>query len=178
MVDTAGGSGGQILEPAFESATSRRVPPRRLGEAQGFTLLELIAVLALLGLMMALVLPGLQRTVQRERERADLRQFMTTMRTARSVAATTHRRQRVFIDLKNHRYRLEGSPHLGELGGLRLTDAHLVWQGPERQHGYVAFYGDGSSTGGKLVLVESGGLRHLMEVAVITGKVSLKTVRQ
>ncbi len=178
LADTAKGAGTGIFEPVQESAADRPPTPRWVGEAPGFTLLELVAVLALLGLMMALVLPGLQRTVQRERERADLRQFMTAMRTARSVAATTHRRTRVFIDLKNHRYRLEGSPHLGELNGLRLTEAHLVWQGPERQQGYVAFYGDGSSTGGKLVLVESGGLRHLMDVAVITGKVSLKTVRQ
>ncbi|MFA5112369.1 MAG: prepilin-type N-terminal cleavage/methylation domain-containing protein, partial [Desulfobaccales bacterium] len=120
MADLSGRWGVRTAYPAQEPEKGRgpAAPPRGMGGALGFTLLELLAVLALLGLMMALVLPGLQRTLQRERERADLRQFMTAMRTARSVAATTHTRQRVFIDLKNHRYRLEGSPHLGELGGL------------------------------------------------------------
>ena len=35
---------------------------------------------------------------------------------------------------------------------MKLTDARLVWQDQEKQHGYVAFYGDGSSSGGKLRL--------------------------
>lgn len=143
--------------------------------AGGFTLLELIAVLALLGLMLALVLPGILRTLQRQQARGDLRQLTAALRMARSEAATTHRRERVFLDVTNRNYRLEGSGRQGEFPGLKPAEAHLVWQNPEKQQGYIAFYGDGSSSGGRLVLVEAGGRRHLVEVAVITGKVTLKT---
>jgi general secretion pathway protein H len=146
-----------------------------VGAAGGFTLLELIAVLAVLGLILALVLPGLQRTLQQQRARAGLRQLMTTLRLARSEAATTHRRERVFLNMKTRRYRLEASGRQGEFPGLQPAEARLVWQNPDEQQGYIAFYGDGSSSGGKLVLVESGGRRHLLEVAMITGKVTLKT---
>jgi general secretion pathway protein H len=165
------------LTEAVELAGARpgQRAPGAGGAAGGFTLLELIAVLALLGLMLALVLPGLQRTLQRQRARAGLRQLATTLRLARSEAATTHRRERVFLNMKTRRYQLEASGRQGEFPALKPAEARLVWQSPERQQGYIAFYGDGSSSGGRLVLVEDGGRRHLLEVAVITGKVSLTT---
>lgn len=146
---------------------------RSRGE-RGFTLLELICVLALLALLTGLVLPGLQRSWQRGQARASLRQLAATLRLARSEAATRHRRLRVFLDLDSNRYRLEESDRQGELTGLRLTQASLVWQDPFKRQGYIAFYGDGSSSGGNLALVDSTGRRHLVEVEIITGKVSLK----
>lgn len=140
----------------------------------GFTLLELIVVLALLALLMGLVLPGLQRTVTKERERANLRQLATVLRLARSQAASTRQRIRVFLDVKTEQYWLEGSNRQGVLAGMRLQDPRLVWQDPTRQRGYIAFYGDGSSSGGKLILVDRTGRRYHLEVEIITGRVSLK----
>jgi hypothetical protein len=61
---------------------------------------------------------------------------------------------------------------------LTLVDARLVWQNPEKRQGYIAFYGDGSSSGGKLELVETTGQRHFLEVKPITGKVSLGLIEQ
>ena len=82
---------------------------------------------------------------------------------------------RLFLNLKTGRYRLEGSTREGTLTGVSLTDARLVWQNPEKSQGYIAFYGDGSSSGGKLALVEPTGRRYLLEVKPITGKVSLRS---
>jgi hypothetical protein len=58
---------------------------------------------------------------------------------------------------------------------VRLTDARLVWQNPEKSQGYIAFFGDGSSSGGKLTLVLPAGRQYLLEVEPITGKVSLES---
>ena len=140
----------------------------------GFTLLELVAVLALMGLMFGLVLPGLYRSWQRERDRAGLRQLVVALKAARSAAATSHQRVRVFLDLKAGRYRVEGTGRGGELAGIRLTDAHLVWQSRDQRQGYIAFYGDGSSSGGFLALVTPMGLQQVLEVEIITGRVTLK----
>jgi prepilin-type N-terminal cleavage/methylation domain-containing protein len=142
----------------------------------GFTLLEVVVVLALLALLLGLVMPGLQRTVKRERERSSMRQLTTALRLARSEAATSHKRVRLFLDLKTQRYWLEGSNRQGFLTGKRVGDPHLVWQDATRRRGYIAFYGDGTSSGGKLSIADSTGRQYNIEVEIITGKVSLKTV--
>ena len=163
------------LPKIFFSSLRRgaRRDPRRA--QAGFSLLELMAVLALMALLLGLVLPGLLHSWEREANRATLREFAITLRTARSEAVTRGLKVRLFLSLKTGRYRLEGTTREGALTGVSLTGAQLVWQNPEKSQGYIAFYGDGSSSGGKLALVEPTGRRYLLEVEPITGKVSLKT---
>jgi len=146
------------------------------GSSEGFSLLELMAVLAIFALCLGLVLPGMYRAWERESSRAGVRELLVVLRTARSVAATQHQRVRVFLNLRSGSYSLEGSPRRGQLPpGMRLADAHLVWQDPaEARQGYIAFYADGSSSGGYLALLDSAGRRYGVDVEVITGKVSLK----
>jgi general secretion pathway protein H len=141
----------------------------------GFTLLELMVVLVLMALLIGLVMPNLMHSWEREKNRVTLREFATTLRTARSEAVTRGLRVRLFLDLRTGRYRLEGSAQEGTLTGVSLTDARLVWQNPEKSQGYIAFFGDGSSSGGKLALVEPTGRQYLLEVEPITGKVSMRS---
>lgn len=142
----------------------------------GFTLLELMAVLVMMTLLLGLVLPSLLRSWEREKSRAALRDLTLALRTARSEAVTGSLRKRVFLDLGTGRYWLEGSARAGHLTGLGLANAQLVWQNMERSQGYVAFYGDGSSSGGRLVITEATGRRNLLEIKPITGKVALSTM--
>jgi prepilin-type N-terminal cleavage/methylation domain-containing protein len=156
-----------------------RCRPIRTGQAafvgqNGFTLLELVVVLALLALLLGLVLPGLQHNIARERDRANLRQLTATLRLARSRAATTRQRVRLFVNPETGKYWLEGTNRRGVLTGMRLGDTRLVWQDRTRHQGYIAFYGDGSSSGGKLALEDSAGRHYDLEVEIITGRVTLK----
>ena len=141
----------------------------------GFTLLELMAVLGLMALLLGLVLPSLLHSWEREKNRASLRELTTTLRTARSEAVTKGRKVRLFLNLKTGRYRLEGSAREGAVTGVSLSNASLVWQNPEKSQGYIAFFGDGSSSGGKLGLAEPTGRRYLLAVEPITGRISLGT---
>jgi general secretion pathway protein H len=157
------------------------MPPRkpktenRKLSSNGFTLLELVAALAVMSLLLGLVLPGMYRTWMREKERASLRQLTVSLKAARSAAATQHRRIRVFVDIKSGRYRVEGLVGTGELApGVSIKDAHLVWQDMEKRRGFIAFYGDGTSSGGKLALTGLTGSQ-ILEVEIITGKVSIRT---
>ena len=151
---------------------SSQRPPAGQTQA-GFTLLEMMAVLALMALFLGLVIPSLLRTWERQKNQAALRALTAALRTARSEAVTGRRQVRLFLNLKTGYYRLEGSAQGGALTGVKLTDAHLVWQNQEKTQGYIAFYGDGSSSGGGLALLEPGGQRYLLAVKSITGKVSL-----
>jgi general secretion pathway protein H len=168
-------TGGKI----FKFTTSLKMAQGRVclaREQKGFTLLELVIVLALLALMMGLVVPNMYGSWQRERDRAGMRQLMTTLRSARSIAATRHQRVRVFLDLDAGRYQLEGSARQVDLSKrFRLGEAHLVWEDRQARRGYIAFYGDGSSSGGYLALVDRGGKIQVIDVEILTGKVSLKT---
>jgi general secretion pathway protein H len=146
------------------------------GSSEGFSLLELMAVLAIFALCLGLVLPGMYRTYEREQYRAGVRDLLVVLRAGRSVAATQHQRVRVFLNLESGSYSLEGSSQRHQLPpGMRLTDAHLVWQDPPgARQGYIAFYADGSSSGGYLAVLDPAGRRYGVDVEVITGKVSLK----
>ncbi|HZE20417.1 MAG TPA: GspH/FimT family pseudopilin, partial [Desulfobaccales bacterium] len=104
-----------------------------------------------------------------------LRGLTAALRTARSEAVTGRRKVRLFVNLKTGHYRLEGSGQGGALTGVKLTDAHLVWQNQEKSQGYIAFYGDGSSSGGGMALVEPEGQHYLLKVKPITGQVTLTT---
>ena len=133
-----------------------------------------MVVLALLTLLIGLVLPGLLKSYQREQERSKIRRFLTILRTARSEAVTRHQRVRLAVDLNTGHYNLEGFAGQGTLNDLRLEDPHLVWEDMDRRQGYIIFYPDGSSSGGKLVIINAAGRQYLVEVDTITGKISLK----
>jgi hypothetical protein len=97
------------------------------------------------------------------------------LRLARSTAVTQRQRVRVFVDVNAGRYLLEKPRKVGDLSGVSVTEPHLVWPGQDRRRGYIAFYGDGSSSGGRLALVGPAGQRHVIEVEIITGRVTVKT---
>ncbi len=88
------------------------------GKDDGFTLLELMVVLALLTLLIGLVLPGLLKSYQREQERTKIRNFLTILRSARSEAVTRHQRVRLEVDVHTGNYNLEGFTGKGSLNEL------------------------------------------------------------
>jgi prepilin-type N-terminal cleavage/methylation domain-containing protein len=140
---------------------------------RGFTFLELLTVLALMALLLGLVAPTFYRGWERERLRATLRDLSATLRLARSVAVTERARTRVFVDLEQGRYWLEGGGRSGQLpAGTRFSQAALVWQDHTQRLGYIAFYGDGASSGGHLDLEGPQGRRYMLNVDIVTSKVS------
>jgi prepilin-type N-terminal cleavage/methylation domain-containing protein len=140
-----------FFSPQRTGSTQTETPDRTQA---GFTLLELMAVLVLMGLLLGLVLPGLLRSWEREKNRATLREFTTTLRTARSEAVTRGV-QGAAVSQPQDRPLSAGRINPGRRlkGSEPGPTPSLVWQNPEKSQGYIAFYGDGSTSGGKLALV-------------------------
>jgi len=146
-------------------AVWRRMPP-----SAGFTLIEVIVVLAILGLTLALVASyrsPWSRTLSADGAAA---QLAADLRLARSQSIASNSPVVVSVDLLNHQYRIGAAAPRPLPGDLRIE---LLTIANERQSGRVAdirFNPDGSSTGGRIVLADG---RRQIDIGVdwLTGRV-------
>lgn len=151
---------------------AERLPLSR--RPRGFTFVELLAVLAILALLIGLVSPRLYGGLERERFRAAMRSFVAALRLARSAAVTDRQPVRVLVDLERGRWWLEGGARAGSWPpGTRITDATLVWPDDGRRLGYLVFYPDGSSTGGRLILMDRRGRLYSVSIDIVTSRVEM-----
>jgi len=130
-----------------------RARPRRAG----FTLVELLVALALVGMMLALVPPSLGRLRDSINYRDTVRAVITDLRAARQIALVEGRETRFLVDTAQHRFGLEGKPlqALPEPLQMRATVATIEWT-PERQAA-IRFLPQGGATGGSVDVLRPSG---------------------
>lgn len=148
------------------SATRAEAAPC-LGPLQpnGFTLVELLVVLALVALAVALVPPSLERLRDTMRYRDAVRAVVVDLRQARQLAAAEARDVRFVVDLEGRRFGIEGRGlrPLPEPLTMRLTTAGIEWD-PARV-GAIRFLAEGGATGGSLEVLrpQGGGVRIVVD---------------
>jgi general secretion pathway protein H len=125
---------------------------------QGFTLVELLVVLAIAGLLLALTPPLITAALPGVELKAAARRTAGSLRLAREIAVAKGRDTAWVLDIAQHRYRIEGDHRSGRLpSGLELK---LVAAADEMQSdtvGAIRFYPDGSSSGGRVILKRGDG---------------------
>ena len=126
---------------------------RRAACQQGFTLLELMAVIGILALAVAIVAPSLNRARLSLAVRSAAYEVAAGLRSARAAAQAGNRDQIVTIDLARHRYWAEGvvAPRTFPVN----VAVELAVPESERlgaAAGRVRFFPDGSASGAKIVL--------------------------
>ncbi|WP_455922597.1 GspH/FimT family protein [Pseudomonas putida] len=136
----------------------------------GFTLLELLLVIALLAVALGVLGVGLGRGMEAARERQALRDIVGALRQARTQSVLSGVPQQVRFDLPGHRFQAPGQAagHWPADLGLQLTTAAEL--GPA-----VAFYPDGSSSGGHLRLAR-GPRQWRIDVSWLLGDVRLQVL--
>ncbi len=158
--------------PVRQAAAS----PWPVKEQTGFTLLELTIVLFLMTLMLGVVGINLYTTWQRQQLKMSLRQVAGALRQARSEAVSGNRKVQVQFNLPEQRYWVaNASKELRQLPPVMADKAQLVWQDQNRRQGHITFYGDGSSSGGRLTFLGPGKLPFIMEVDRITGQINISS---
>jgi general secretion pathway protein H len=154
-----------------------RSEPAAAGLAAGFTLIEMIVVLAVLALALVLIVgykPPWSRGLDMDAGAAEL---AGQLRLARAEAIAGNRAVVFGIDHAGRRYRL------GEAASRPLPpglDIELLTVAGERQApalGGIRFHPDGSSSGGRIVLA---GKTRTVAIGVdwLTGRVAVADVRR
>lgn len=145
--------------------------------SRGFTLLELLVVLALAGLILALVLPRLGGGLATLSVRTASRQVAALLRSARTQAVVERRTVTVTVDPRRGLLEVEASPGAPAPRRLALPEGIglAVLDAPARSDRAVRirFSPRGGSDGGALG-VSGAGRRILVAVDPLTGRVSLR----
>lgn len=141
--------------------------------SRGFTLLELIVVLAIAALVLAAVLPVGGRRGGRELERA-ARDVAASLRVVRERAILTNASAALTVDLVHRFYQGEGSRAAAFPPGAEVRLATTAEEEESPRIGRIRFYPDGSASGGGVLLARDGE-RLAVLVDWLTGGVSVRT---
>lgn len=138
----------------------------------GFTLLELLVVMVLMGLMYTLVPPMFTSGGGAEL-RAAARQLAAGLRKTRNQAIISRQEAVLTVDVAARQFRVAGDARQFTLP--REAQVNVFTAKSEAVDDKVAairFYPDGSSTGGGITLV-NGGRQFRVDVDWLTGNVTL-----
>jgi general secretion pathway protein H len=123
--------------------------------------------------MVGIVGTSFYKTWQREQLKMNYRQVAGILRQARSDAVAQNRKVLVRFDLLEQRYWVENfSKEPQSLPPVIAETATLVWQDQSRRRGFITFYGDGSSSGGRLTFSGPNQLSFALEIDRITGQIN------
>lgn len=143
--------------------------------ARGFTLLEMLLVVAIAVIAMVLVAPNFSRGLDAVRLQSASREIASSLRYVRGQALSSNREAEFNLNVKANAYRVSGrdkSYSVPRAIRMRMTVADTEVTGEDA--GTIRFYPDGSSSGGRVTL-EAGNRRHLVDVNWLTGHVEILT---
>jgi len=149
--------------------------PIAVKAVQGFTLLELIIVLLISVLGFAVIGSNISSGNQSTRLKSAARDIASALRFAHGQALVARKPVSVAISLADNSYRISNRAKIYRLDteiDISLTVAEEEFT--EDQEGSIRFFGDGSSTGGRIIL-ELGNLVQTIDVNWITGAVLISS---
>jgi general secretion pathway protein H len=164
----SGGATARFPCPLRGPAAERA--PRRVA---GVTLLELLVVLALMGLIAAMSVPMLTGGVSGSALKGAAREVAAGLRFARSDAVATRQETRLTFDLEQRTFRIDRDARLHALPKqveLKLFTAQSDIT--DEKTGAIRFYPDGGSNGGR-VTIAAGERKYEVDVDWLTGRVAI-----
>jgi general secretion pathway protein H len=140
---------------------------------RGFTLVELLVVLALMGLALTIASPLIGNALPGTQMRASARDVATGLRYARSLAISSNTDVTFDVDVEARRFAVSRSKRNGDFpkdAEITLTTARSELFGSGG--GSIRFFPDGTSTGGGVEIVREK-RRFLITVDWLTGRVAI-----
>jgi general secretion pathway protein H len=140
---------------------------------RGFTLIELMVVLAILGLAYALVPPLFSGALATAELKGATRQLAAGLRQVRNYAVVKRTEAVLTLDVENREFTMSGDSRTYRLP----RQVQLKLQTAQREAindkiASIRFYADGSSDGGRVTL-DSGERSFEVDVNWLTGRVAI-----
>ena len=141
------------------------------GSAYGFTLLELVAVVAIAAVVMGVSAPAMQRFYQSSQYHGAVNDVVTVLSAARYTAIRNGKAEDVAINPQTRKLTQgEAVKNLPESITLEvLGSGELNTDGA----GVIRFYPDGGSSGGSVTLAHHNGMQVRVDVDWLLGRVEL-----
>ena len=149
-----------------------RIGPRA-ARASGFSLLEIILVIAIIALASVLAAAAMGGGFKGMQLKASAKQIASNLRYTRAQAIETGKPQSFMIDPRRHEWRAPKAHH-GDIPaklGIVFIGAREVQ--PTAGVGAIVFFPDGAATGGRIQLT-SGKVAWNIDVGWLTGQVQIK----
>ena len=156
-----------LLRRAGEETNARSALSHKSG---GFTLLEMLAVILLIGIAVAAVSVSVSQGLASARVRAASGELAGALRATRAQAIVRGQEQHFDVDTRANRYDGAKRHDVQLPSGLRVSITSAKEDQPNDHTGRIRFFPDGSSTGGRITL-RSGQREWHVNVSWLTGEV-------
>ena len=144
---------------------------------RGFSLMELVVVLAILAITAAVVAPGIGRSADGVRARAEVGAVAAFLRSAREHAVTRGQAMEVRVDDETHTLVMRQAGRTGDpaVQATRAVSSNLRIA-VEPSAPSVTFLPHGMSTGARFAVSTPGARAYVITVDALTGRVSTTRV--
>lgn len=138
----------------------------------GFTLFEVLLVLAIMGVIAAVVAPMVFRGFSGTQSRAAALEIAAALRQARGAAVAENADVAVVFDIGRNAYAMDRAKPKVLPGDLHIAFYGAQGEQVAADRGGIRFFADGSATGGQ-VSVSDGKTRYNVDVDWLTGRISV-----
>jgi len=169
------GGGHQSLssEGAVNPSRERALPPRA---ARGFTLIEIMVVMALMALLVGLVPIAFGRLNEAAQYRDTVRAVLTDMRTARYLAQSEGEEVRFAVNIRERSFGIEGRPPHTVPEHLQMRAVMAQQEVGADGEMAIRFLPSGGASGGSVDLLRPSGTGVRLRVDWFSGRVEQEPV--